>query len=80
MSNTPIVMFLLSSLNHHALTRRTLTHYEVCPPLVDDSSLSTTETIAQSVATCRRCAGTLFQRFYNNYFSKSSLSFFSFSM
>lgn len=42
---------------------RTLTHCEVCPPLVDDSSLSTTETIARSVAACRRCTGTLFQRF-----------------
>jgi len=64
MSNTRTYSdVLLSSLNHHALTRRTLTHCEVCPPLVDDSSLSTTETIARNVATCRRYAGTLFQRF-----------------
>lgn len=48
---------------YKSLTRPTLTHCEVCPPPVDDSSLSTTETIAQSIAACRRCAGTLFQRF-----------------
>jgi len=63
MSNTRTYSDVFAFVNHHALTRRTLTHCEVCPPLVDDSSLSTTETIARSVATCRRYAGTLFQQF-----------------